>query len=76
MLISSRSKGRKAPRVGKIYDLAEIRIAHGACVDRTAMQKQESALHIYTTKYHGIHVGASFSELPDPNFWKGFRNYL
>ena len=39
MLISLRSKSRKAPRVTKVYNVAEIRIARGACVDRTAMQK-------------------------------------
>lgn len=63
MLISSRSKGRKAPRVGKVYDLAEIRIAHGACVDRTAMQKHESALYIYTTN-----TMASMWEYLSPSF--------
>ena len=39
MLISLRRRGRKAPRVTKVYNVVEIRIAGGACVDRTAMQK-------------------------------------
>ena len=68
MLISSRSKGRKAPRVGKVYNLAEIRMAHRACVDHTASDVETRVCFIYLyDKYHGIHVRASFSELPDPN---------
>ena len=49
MLTSLRSKSRKAPCVTKFYNVAEIRIARGACVDRTAMQKRQSALYIYVT---------------------------
>ena len=39
MLTSLHSKGRKAPCVTKVYNVVEIRIVRGACVDRTAMQK-------------------------------------
>ena len=39
MLTSLHSKGRKAPCLRKVYNVAEIRIVRGACVDRTAMQK-------------------------------------
>ena len=61
MLISLRSKSRKAPRVAKVYNFAEIRIARGACVDRTALQKHESVLYIYVTNIMAsMHVKLSF----------------
>ena len=61
MLISLRSKSSKALRVAKVYIFAEIRIAREACVDRTAMQKHESALYIYITNIMAsMHVTASF----------------